>query len=206
LAQAIAPHLEGTDLEEAVLELDRLAAEAMRMRDLKVAKDSDIGGLQEKIDQCRESSRDAREIIARLTVLTRRVNTLLRIDIRGDAAATAARVAAVGAAAAATARRRARAWSPVGLAEVMAAAAWVAPADEAAAGDVAATPARLPSFWRMRPWRPRRGSSSPSSKAGPAAKPAQVASPAPADREGRAEPMLSRSAEEERTARTEESA
>jgi uncharacterized protein YhaN len=66
LAQAIAPHLDGTDPEEAVLELDRLAAEAMRMRDLKVAKDSDIGGLQEKIDQCSESSRDAREIIARL--------------------------------------------------------------------------------------------------------------------------------------------
>jgi uncharacterized protein YhaN len=34
LAQAIAPHPEGIDLEEAVLELDRLAAEAMRTRDL----------------------------------------------------------------------------------------------------------------------------------------------------------------------------
>ena len=66
LAQAIAPRLHGTDPEEAVLELDRLAAEATRVRDLKVSKDTAIGGLQEKIDECRESSRDAREIIARL--------------------------------------------------------------------------------------------------------------------------------------------
>jgi uncharacterized protein YhaN len=66
LAQAISPRLDGADPEEAVLELDRLAAEAARIRDLKAAKDSDIGGLQERIDKCRESSRDAREIIARL--------------------------------------------------------------------------------------------------------------------------------------------
>lgn len=66
LAQAIAPHLNGTDPEEAVLELDRLAAEATRLRDLKTVKDSDISGLQDKIDECCESSRDAREIVARL--------------------------------------------------------------------------------------------------------------------------------------------
>ena len=48
------------------MELDRLAAEATRVRDLKAAKDSDISGLQEKIDECRELSREAREIIARL--------------------------------------------------------------------------------------------------------------------------------------------
>lgn len=66
LAQAIAPQLHGTDPEAAVLELDRLATEATRVRDLRVAKDSDIGGLQEKIDECRESSRDARETITRL--------------------------------------------------------------------------------------------------------------------------------------------
>jgi uncharacterized protein YhaN len=66
LAQAIAPRLHGTDSEEAVLEFDRLAAEATRVRDLKVSKDTAVGGLQEKIDECRESSRDAREIIERL--------------------------------------------------------------------------------------------------------------------------------------------
>jgi uncharacterized protein YhaN len=66
LAQAIAPRLQGTDPEEAVLELDRLAAEATRVRDLKVSKESAVGGLQEKIDECRESSREAREIIAQL--------------------------------------------------------------------------------------------------------------------------------------------
>jgi uncharacterized protein YhaN len=66
LAQTLAPHLDGTDPEEAVLELDRLAVEAARVRDLKATKDSDIGGLQEKIDEFRESSREAREIIARL--------------------------------------------------------------------------------------------------------------------------------------------
>jgi uncharacterized protein YhaN len=66
LTLAIAPQLHGTDSEEAVLELDRLAAEATRLRDLKAAKDSDVDGLQEKIDKCRASSREAREIIARL--------------------------------------------------------------------------------------------------------------------------------------------
>lgn len=66
LAQAIAPHLSGTDPEDAVLQLDRLAAEAVRVRDLKAAKDIDIAGLQEKIETCRESSGEAREIIARL--------------------------------------------------------------------------------------------------------------------------------------------
>jgi uncharacterized protein YhaN len=66
LRQATAPHLEGADPEGAVLELDRLAAEAARVRDLKVAKDSDIEGLQEKIDECNESSRGARETITQL--------------------------------------------------------------------------------------------------------------------------------------------
>jgi uncharacterized protein YhaN len=66
LTLAIAPQLRGTDSEGAVLELDRLAAEATRLRDLKAAKDSDVDGLQERIDKCRASSREAREIIARL--------------------------------------------------------------------------------------------------------------------------------------------
>jgi uncharacterized protein YhaN len=66
LAQAIAPRLSGTDPEEAVLVLDREAAGAARVRDLKAAKDSDIAGLQEKSDEFRESSREARETIAQL--------------------------------------------------------------------------------------------------------------------------------------------
>jgi len=66
LAQAIAPQLSGVDPEEAVLQLDRLTAEAARTKDLKDAKASDIAGLQEKIDECRESSREARETIAQL--------------------------------------------------------------------------------------------------------------------------------------------
>jgi uncharacterized protein YhaN len=66
LAQAIAPRLAGTDPDEAVLELDRQAADAARVRDLKAAKDSDAAGLQEKIDECRESSREARETITQL--------------------------------------------------------------------------------------------------------------------------------------------
>ncbi len=66
LAQAIAPRLNGIDPEEAVLELDRQAADAARVRDLRAAKDSDIAGLQEKIDECRESSREARETITQL--------------------------------------------------------------------------------------------------------------------------------------------
>jgi uncharacterized protein YhdP len=66
LAQAIAPQLTGMDPEEAVLALDRLVAEAGRVRDLKAVKDSDTAGLQEKIEECRKSSREACEIIARL--------------------------------------------------------------------------------------------------------------------------------------------
>jgi uncharacterized protein YhaN len=66
LAQAIAPELSGAKAEDAVLELDRLAAEAVRVRDLKAAKDADVAGLQEKIEACRESSGEARDIIARM--------------------------------------------------------------------------------------------------------------------------------------------
>lgn len=83
LAQAIAPHLHGTDAEEAVLELDRLAAEAARVRDLKAAKEADIGGVQKKIEECRASSAEARDIIARLQ-RTASVSAIddLRIAIR----------------------------------------------------------------------------------------------------------------------------
>jgi len=66
LVQAVAPQLHGADAEDAVLELERLAAEATRVRDLKTQKDSAIGGLQKKIAACRESNREAREVISRL--------------------------------------------------------------------------------------------------------------------------------------------
>jgi hypothetical protein len=66
LTQAIASQLHGADPEEAELELDRLAAEATRVRNLKTAKDSDIGSLQEKIDECRESSREMAQETARV--------------------------------------------------------------------------------------------------------------------------------------------
>ena len=66
LVQAIAPHLNGTDPEEAVLELDRRTADAERVRDLKAVKGADIAGLQEKIDECREASGEARETITQL--------------------------------------------------------------------------------------------------------------------------------------------
>ena len=47
--------LHGIDPEEAVLELNRLTAEGTRVRDLRVSKDTAIGALQEKIDECRKS-------------------------------------------------------------------------------------------------------------------------------------------------------
>lgn len=83
LAQTIAPHLQGRDPDEAMLELDRLAGEAARVRDLKAAKDSDIAGVQKKIDECRESSSEAHDIIARLQ-RTAAVSSIddLRIAIR----------------------------------------------------------------------------------------------------------------------------
>jgi uncharacterized protein YhaN len=66
LVQAIAPQLAGADAEDAVLDLERLATEAKRVRDLTVAKDSALSGLHKKIEECHESCRDARDIIGRL--------------------------------------------------------------------------------------------------------------------------------------------
>ncbi|MGL9623021.1 AAA family ATPase [Bradyrhizobium sp. U531] len=66
LSRAIALRLSVTDPEEAILLLDRQAADATRLQDLRAAKDSEITGLQEKIDECRESSREAHETIAQL--------------------------------------------------------------------------------------------------------------------------------------------
>jgi uncharacterized protein YhaN len=66
LVETIAPQLGGVDAEDAALDLERLVAEAKRVRDLAAAKGSSLGGLQEKIDECHESCRDAREVIGRL--------------------------------------------------------------------------------------------------------------------------------------------
>jgi uncharacterized protein YhaN len=66
LVETIAPQLGGVDAEDAALDLERLVAEAKRVRDLAVAKDSSLSGLQKKIDECHESCRDAREVIGRL--------------------------------------------------------------------------------------------------------------------------------------------
>lgn len=66
LVQAIAPQLVGADAEDAVLDLQRLLAEVTLVRDRAAAKDVALGGLQKKIDECRESCRDAREVISRL--------------------------------------------------------------------------------------------------------------------------------------------
>jgi uncharacterized protein YhaN len=66
LTHAIAPHLRGSDPDEAVLELDRLATETVRVRDLKAAKDADISGVEKKIEECCASSGEAHDIIARL--------------------------------------------------------------------------------------------------------------------------------------------
>jgi uncharacterized protein YhaN len=65
LAESVAPQLSGVDAEEAVLALERLAAEARRVRDLALAKDSSLSGLQETIDRWHESCREARDVISR---------------------------------------------------------------------------------------------------------------------------------------------
>lgn len=65
LVQAVAPQLASTDAEDAVLDLERLVTEAAKVRDQASAKETALGALQRKIDECRESSRDAREVIDR---------------------------------------------------------------------------------------------------------------------------------------------
>ena len=66
LVHAAAPQLAGTDAEDAVIDLERLVAEAKRVHDLAAAKETALAGLQKKIDECHESCRDARDIIGRL--------------------------------------------------------------------------------------------------------------------------------------------
>jgi uncharacterized protein YhaN len=65
LVQVIAPQLEKIDAEDAVLDLERLLAEAAKVRDLAATKATALEGLQKKIDECQESCRAAREVIGR---------------------------------------------------------------------------------------------------------------------------------------------
>ena len=65
LVEAVVPQLEKADAEDAVLDLERLVAEAAKVRDLVATKETALVGLQEKIDECHDSCRDAREVIGR---------------------------------------------------------------------------------------------------------------------------------------------
>ncbi len=65
LVQATAPQLKKTDAEDAVLDLERLVAEATKVRDLTAAKQTALDGLRQKIDECHDSCRDARAVIGR---------------------------------------------------------------------------------------------------------------------------------------------
>jgi uncharacterized protein YhaN len=71
------------DAEDAVLELERLIAEAGRVRDLAVAKETALSGLRKRVDECHESCRDARDVIGQLRA-TAGVETIdaLRAAIR----------------------------------------------------------------------------------------------------------------------------
>jgi uncharacterized protein YhaN len=83
LVTASAPRLSGVDSENAVLELERLLRESVRVRDAIAEKDIALSGLQQKIDTCEASRRDAREIIEQFQRLAR-VDSLeaLRAEIK----------------------------------------------------------------------------------------------------------------------------
>jgi uncharacterized protein YhaN len=66
LVQAVASQLAEKDAEDAVLALEELICEAKRIHDDVVAKETALTGLQDKIEECHESCRDAREVIVRL--------------------------------------------------------------------------------------------------------------------------------------------
>jgi uncharacterized protein YhaN len=66
LVRAVAPQLTEMDAEDAVLDLEGLVTEAKCIRDVAVAKETALGRLQKKIDECHESCRDARDVIGRL--------------------------------------------------------------------------------------------------------------------------------------------
>jgi uncharacterized protein YhaN len=63
---AVAPDLCGYAPEDAVLELERRLAETRRGRDLREEKTAIIASLQERIEACETSRRDARRRVARL--------------------------------------------------------------------------------------------------------------------------------------------
>ena len=63
LIAASAPQVSHVDPENAVLELERLVKEFVRIRDAIAEKDTALARLQEKIDDCEASRRDARDVI-----------------------------------------------------------------------------------------------------------------------------------------------
>lgn len=63
---AIAADLGEAEPEDAVLQLERRLDEARRIRELRKGKDKTIASFEEKIKECEESRRDAREIIGHL--------------------------------------------------------------------------------------------------------------------------------------------
>jgi uncharacterized protein YhaN len=83
LVTASAPRLSGVDSENAVLELERLLRESVRVRDAIAEKDIALSGLHQKIDTCEASRREAREIIEQFQRLAR-VDSLesLRAEIK----------------------------------------------------------------------------------------------------------------------------
>jgi uncharacterized protein YhaN len=66
LVNAIAPQLTQTDAEDAVLHLERLVAEATKVRDQVADKETALVGLRKKMATCEASRRDAREVIGPL--------------------------------------------------------------------------------------------------------------------------------------------
>jgi uncharacterized protein YhaN len=63
---AIAADLAEAEPEDAVLELERRLDEARRIRELRKGKDEAIASFEEKIKECEESRRDARDTIGHL--------------------------------------------------------------------------------------------------------------------------------------------
>jgi len=63
---SLAPDLAEAEPEEAVLQLERRLADATRLRDLQKEKNDAIATLEQKIEECEASRRDAGEIIVRL--------------------------------------------------------------------------------------------------------------------------------------------
>lgn len=69
LAKDVAPHIAAYEAEDVVLDLCKMLAEAIRIRDAALEKEAALGSLQKKIEECQEASRDARDVIAHLQAL-----------------------------------------------------------------------------------------------------------------------------------------